>query len=689
MSPLLCAGRKFGQRFVRQPRTSVRRHRPIGILERCENRILLTTTFGMPAASAFITPFDSPTPATSVAPTDGAPPRALAIAPEPGYGSTVVGSTATLTASVQGVPLVIDQLGGLLRHNQFDLGTLGYHSEFDFDSTLPGAQTLSSADSAITVIVNASPGDDPITLGSASAPLSSLATAFTINGHGGSDHLTLDDRADTIARRITVSPKQVTGLGGAISFRGSYDSYLHLQVLAGLANDTLSLVQSFDFTYVPTSLNGGGGVDTLNADAQRTETSVSTTQIKFELLPALELQTFIGLKDIEQVNVTNERGSAVVPLTPIPPINAFAGHSFVDAVVARFQEGDPRASAADYQTTIQWGDGTSSTGLVIQDVNRPGQFVVLGNHRYSAAGHFPITTTIVDTGGRLTYSTSRFTVTTTYVAEEPVATTAQAVVSTPPLVVAGRLDAASDTGLSQQDGITNDNTPTFAGTSAPGAVVRIFRGTDLATRQLIATGFTDANGVWQATVLDPLADGLYHSLVAEATAATDIGLAPATSALASLMVDTAGPTVTNLQFHRLLGQIKVSFQDDRSGLNPSRVADRASYVLTGRGPGSHRNRLFPITAITTTLADSPTGIQVFTLTSNNGRRLQGSRFTFTARADGITDLAGNSLDGEYTGRFPSGNAQPGGHFVVRLQPPRRIVAVSVPQRLIRPSRSWG
>ncbi|SIO56068.1 hypothetical protein SAMN05444166_5180 [Singulisphaera sp. GP187] len=392
MSPLLCAGRKFVPRNARQPRKSVRHPWPIDSLELCETRTLLTTLFGVPTVSALIVPLDSSTPVTSNGP-----------GPGPGSGSdsssTVVGSTATLTASVQGGPLVIDQAGGLLRHNQFDLGAPGYHSAFDFDSTRLGDQTLSSTDGAVSVIINASSGDDQIILGSASAPLSKLAAAFTIHGRGGSDHLILDDRVDTSARTITVSPHQVTGLGGTVSFSHAYDSGLDLQVFAGMADDTLFLVQSFDFNDVPTSLDGGGGVDTLNADAQGTETSVSATQIKFELIPTPELQAFINLNHFEQVNVANNRGYPIVPTTPLPPLNAFAGHPFVDAVVARFEERDPGAKAADYRVTIQWGDGTSAAGVVLQDANTPRLFSVLGSHRYSAAGQFTVATTIVDTGG--------------------------------------------------------------------------------------------------------------------------------------------------------------------------------------------------------------------------------------------------------------------------------------------------
>ncbi|AGA28064.1 DUF4394 domain-containing protein [Singulisphaera acidiphila] len=612
--------------------------------------------------------------------------RALAIAPDPGYGSTVAGSTATFTGSVHGDTLVIDQVGGLLRHNQFALGTPGYHSAFDFDSTRPGDQTLSSTDTAISIIINTGAGDNQVTLGSLTAPLSSLATAFTIHGGGVSDHLTLDDRAGTIARTITVRPEQVTGLGGTVSYHGSYDRYLSLEVMAGMANDSFLLTHSLGFIYVRTSLDGGGGINTLNVAPQGAETSLFMTGIRFGPNSIPELQTFIDL-NLEQVNIAYDRASPIVTTPPLPTINAVAGTQFVDATVARFLESNAKAKAADYQVTIQWGDGTSSAGIIVNDANIPELFYVLGSHRYSASGRFNVTTTIVDTGSRSSATVWGFRVTTIYQAKDPVTTTSQILVTNPPIAVAGRLDPASDTGLSDQDGITNDNTPTFTGTSSPGAVVRIYNGTDPATRQLIATALADPNGAWQATVLSPLADGLYTNLILEAT--SDDGQGRALGVLASLMVDTVGPTVTHLEFRRLHGQVRIAFQDDRSGLNQANATDRANYILTGSIQGTRRNRRFPITGASTTPQTVTTNTQVIILTINHGRRLRAGRYTFTARSGGIEDLAGNALNGIFTGRFPSGNAQSGGNFMAGLRPLRRTVAVVSGRLKKAPTRDPG
>ncbi len=51
-------------------------------------------------------------------------------------------------------------------------------------------------------------------------------------------------------------------------------------------------------------------------------------------------------------------------------------------------------------------------------------------------------------------------------------------------------------------------------------MIQIFSGSDPATRRLLASAVADANGAWIATVLEPLADGVYSSLVVEATSST-------------------------------------------------------------------------------------------------------------------------------------------------------------------------
>jgi hypothetical protein len=67
------------------------------------------------------------------------------------------------------------------------------------------------------------------------------------------------------------------------------------------------------------------------------------------------------------------------------------GASFSNAVVATFTDDNDPTTATDFASSIDWGDGTQSTGTVsaVQ-----GGFQVLGSHTYSSVGSFPVSVAI-------------------------------------------------------------------------------------------------------------------------------------------------------------------------------------------------------------------------------------------------------------------------------------------------------
>lgn len=184
--------------------------------------------------------------------------RAMTVAIS-GFSASVAGSVATFTGSAGGHTIIIDQAGGLLRHNRFSAGDAGFASDFDFNSSSGGNDTLSATSAAITVIVNAGDRDDQVIIGSNAAPASGLATVFQINGQGGGDSLTINDSTDTTARTINVNgaSSTVTGLSGQITY-GTLES---LTVNAGSGADTINISGT---AAAPTSINAGDGADTVN-----------------------------------------------------------------------------------------------------------------------------------------------------------------------------------------------------------------------------------------------------------------------------------------------------------------------------------------------------------------------------------------------------------------------------------------
>lgn len=79
-----------------------------------------------------------------------------------------------------------------------------------------------------------------------------------------------------------------------------------------------------------------------------------------------------------------------------PTVTATEGMSF-SGPVATFIDQDTNGSASVYTTTIDWGDGTTTSGTLSEGFVSP--FTLSGTHTYAAAGTKPITVTVNDTDG--------------------------------------------------------------------------------------------------------------------------------------------------------------------------------------------------------------------------------------------------------------------------------------------------
>lgn len=71
--------------------------------------------------------------------------------------------------------------------------------------------------------------------------------------------------------------------------------------------------------------------------------------------------------------------------------------------VATFTDDDPNGTLSDYTASINWGDGTTTTGTVGKS---GGKFTVSGSHKYAKSGTFTIKTTIKDKGGSTATATT-------------------------------------------------------------------------------------------------------------------------------------------------------------------------------------------------------------------------------------------------------------------------------------------
>ncbi|HET6246254.1 MAG TPA: hypothetical protein VFE47_01020 [Tepidisphaeraceae bacterium] len=97
------------------------------------------------------------------------------------------------------------------------------------------------------------------------------------------------------------------------------------------------------------------------------------------------------------VSVPGSASIADAPLTgTATAVNGSAGSALNGVQVATFVDTGGAEAASHYTVTINWGDGTTSTGTVTLSGSN---FAAKGTHTYAAAGTFHTTVTIKDVGG--------------------------------------------------------------------------------------------------------------------------------------------------------------------------------------------------------------------------------------------------------------------------------------------------
>jgi hypothetical protein len=86
------------------------------------------------------------------------------------------------------------------------------------------------------------------------------------------------------------------------------------------------------------------------------------------------------------------------PLTTSPVTISTMIKTPFSGTIASFQSTNPFATSGDFQTSINWGDGTPSSAGALS-ANGFSSFNINGAHDYATVGTFPVTVTIVSPGG--------------------------------------------------------------------------------------------------------------------------------------------------------------------------------------------------------------------------------------------------------------------------------------------------
>jgi uncharacterized repeat protein (TIGR01451 family) len=238
--------------------------------------------------------------------------RDLAIAPE-GFVATLSGTTATFVGGLTSDKLAIDQLGGLLRHNRFGSDP-GFASNFDFDSTLPGDQTL-SASSVASLVVKGGDGADTVTIGTAIVPAEQLAIELEFQGGSGEDSILYQNGggdAEKHAYKLSAD-SLIRDDTSIISFDDSLD---RLTLVAGAGNDTIRESGFGGFAIIDggagaNKIRGGDAVvngktfSFVDSDGDRAKLSVSKGELSLGDFTFTLNETSTGLQ-LQSINLSDD-----------------------------------------------------------------------------------------------------------------------------------------------------------------------------------------------------------------------------------------------------------------------------------------------------------------------------------------------------------------------------------------------
>jgi hypothetical protein len=428
----------------------------------------------------------------------------------------------------------------------------------------------------------------------------------------------------------------------------------------------------FSITGSHTYAEEGSFQVTVTADDKGGSTTIASGQATVADAPL----SSTGL--VQPVIITEE-----ATVFPIPQF----GTPVFTGPVAVFSDLNTGATIADYTATIDWGDGTPpSTGTIVA-LAPAGTFEVSGSHTYATSGvnggngTFRVQTQISDVGG------SKLTVANT------------ATVIDDPLSVNGILNPSSDSGKNNQDAITNVAQPNFYGTVlVTPLVVTPFGPTPVANIPLIGASFAHvtlfANGVavgsaqadgaghWSITS-NLLAQGTY-AITASATDQFGQTVSPTATIVPALVVDTAPPVITSLSFNRFDATLSATFQDNLSGMDLASLTNSAFYHISAR-PLSSKVHV-PATILPTSISFTPGALPsdpvAVSVVFNKGRAFRGGKYEVIINSgtgdNGIQDVAGNALDGNFYGPFPTGDGLAGGTFVAQISTFHNVVLPFVP-----------
>ncbi len=201
-----------------------------------------------------------------------------------------------------------------------------------------------------------------------------------------------DDKPGTATATVTSTAHVATGLAVTAAgfstpegklFNGTVATFSDTNTSKTAASFTVSIAWG-DGTTTPGTVSGSSGSFTVSGQhTYADEGSFSFTVTVTETGAGGATASSSATATVSETDALSGTGVAISPFQGVP----FTG------VVATFTDANTTNVASDLIATIDWGDGSTSTGTV---AGGSGSFTVSGTHTYAASGAFTITVTLAD-----------------------------------------------------------------------------------------------------------------------------------------------------------------------------------------------------------------------------------------------------------------------------------------------------
>ena len=189
----------------------------------------------------------------------------------------------------------------------------------------------------------------------------------------------------TEADTLTATPTTVNGTEGVI-FTGQQVATFTDTNTSNVASDFTALILWGDGTSSVGVVSGGSGSFTVTGDhIYFDEGTFTPTVFVSDNAPGTATATAVGSALVSEADAISGTASA---------FSATEGSAFSGPLATFTNSSFPSNPASDFTATIDWGDGTSSTGTVVG--GGAGTYLVSGDHTYADEGTFTVTVTLAD-----------------------------------------------------------------------------------------------------------------------------------------------------------------------------------------------------------------------------------------------------------------------------------------------------